>query len=142
MKTRTIVVTLILALLAWLPATAQQGTTNPATPQVQAPSAPADSGTAPGKSGCACCDQMKNQDKGTQASNTMSCCHGKNATCCKSDSKDAQTAMNCCAGKSGKQCAAKNGKACCGKDATACNAKNGKDCCAAGEGCCHKASQA
>lgn len=71
----------------------------------------------------------------------MSCCEGKDMTCCKQDNKDNQTALNCCAGKNGKQCATKDGKGCCGKDAMACNTKDGKQCCAGHSACSHHNSQ-
>jgi hypothetical protein len=142
MKTRMIAILMILAVAAWIPTTAQQNTApQPAAQQVQAPSAPADSGKNAGKNGCACCQEKKDQNKGSEAAKSMSCCEGKEMTCCKKDSNDKQTAMNCCAGKDGKQCAKKDGKGCCGKDAMACNSKDGRDCCAGHAMCSHGSAQ-
>jgi hypothetical protein len=133
MKIRTISAMLILAVAGWLPLMAQQA----AAPQTGA-------AQAQDKNTCACCEHMKN---GKDASKAMTCCEGKDASCCKKDGKEKQSAMNCCAGKDNAECA-KDGKDCCGKGAKACchnamasNAKDGKQCCA-GHGCCaHNGSQ-
>ncbi len=138
MKTRTIAFVMLLALAAWLPTAAQQnGAPSAATPQTQGQAGAAKTAD---KSACACCEQKKAQGKGETAK-SMSCCEGKDMTCCKKDNKDNQTAMNCCAGKDGKQCATKDGKGCCGKDAMACNTKDGKQCCAGHSACSHHNSQ-
>ena len=158
MKFRIVANVLILSLAAWLPGAAQQSATpQPAPQQTPGSPVPADTGKAAGKSGCACCEHMKDHGKETtgdhasktccpgkedQAAKSMSCCDGKEMACCKKDGKGNQTAMSCCTGKDGKMCATKGGKDCCAKDAMACNGKDGKNCCAGqGHACSHGTSQ-
>lgn len=123
MKGRMIAVALTLALLAWLPATAQQAAAPQPSPQSQAQPAQGDSSKT-----CDCCAKMKDSSASKQA-----CCKGKDMACCKKDSTDKQVGANCCSGKDGKQCAMKTGKGtgCCGKEVMACNSKEGKHCCGA-----------
>jgi len=148
MKIRMIAVVLILAVAAWLPATAQQSATPPAQAESAKPAA---------KSACACCEHAKDQGKEAtgdhasmaccpgkegEAAKSASCCDGKEMACCKKEGKDNQTAMNCCGSKVGKMCASKNMKECCGRDAMAGKGKDGKNCCAGpGHACSHGATQ-
>jgi hypothetical protein len=118
MKTKSLVLFLMLALVAW-GQTANQS------------AAPADKGASTTTAKCACCDKM---DAGTAAGH-KACCHSKKsagsetamacggkdaASCCGDAAKCAKTSAanstsaSCCSGKG--QCGAK-GKSCCSENA-------------------------
>jgi len=118
MKTKSLVLFLMLALLSW-GQTANQST------------APADKGASSTTAKCACCDKM---DAGAAAGH-QGCCHskkgkghemamacsGKDASACCGDaakcmktSASNSSGASCCSGKA--QCGAK-GKACCNENA-------------------------
>jgi hypothetical protein len=150
MKVRIPAVLLLIALVAWMPAVAQQSAApQQSTPNVPAAQVPQDAA----KSCCGSCEMGKPGEKASADHHSAECCDAKDAksmSCCQSKdgkeaaccSKDSKSMQECCKAKDAKLCAAKSGKDCCGKshtkdgkscwgkDAMACNTKDGQRCCA------------